>query len=116
MTGDGKPALRFGAATGIRPEAVDRYCELHANPWPEVQSALRDSGLSNYSIFLLRERNLLFSYSEYAGSDRAADREKMAANPVMQEWWSVCRPCQVPLVPTEGERRWTDLERIFRLD
>ncbi len=116
MTQDRRPTLRLAAATGIRPEALDRYCALHANPWPEVQAALKASGLSNYSIFLLRQRNLVFSYSEYTGHDRARDREKMAANPAMQEWWSVCRPCQEPLVPVEGERRWADLEPIFRLD
>lgn len=106
---------RFGAVTGIRPETIDRYCALHANPWPEVQAELKRAGLSNYSIFLLREKNLLFSYSEYQGKDRAADAARMAEHPKMQEWWSLCRPCQVPLIETGGARRWADMERIFYL-
>ncbi len=28
--------MKIGTAVGIRPEHIDRYCELHANPWPEV--------------------------------------------------------------------------------
>jgi len=105
--------LRFGSAVGIREESVDLYCRLHANPWPEVTEEIARAGISNYSIFLLRERNLLFSYYEYSGSNKAEDFARMAANPRMQEWWKLCRPCQVPLVPTEGTRRWTDMEKVF---
>jgi L-rhamnose mutarotase len=71
------------------------------------------AGISNYSIFHMREMNLLFSYYEYRGQDRAADARRMALNPAMQEWWKLCRPCQVPLAPTNGERRWIDVEPIF---
>ena len=116
MATENRRVVRLGAVTGIKPETVDRYCDLHANPWPEVQAQLKQAGLSNYSIFLLRERNLLFSYSEYSGDDRKADAARMAADPRMQEWWSLCRPCQVPLVATEGARRWADMERIFFLE
>ena len=108
--------MRLGSVTGIREDAIDRYCDLHAKPWPEIQAELKRAGLANYSIFLLRERNLLFSYSEYTGADRAADATRMAENPKMQEWWSLCRPCQVPLVPVSGARRWTDMVRIFHLE
>jgi len=105
--------MKIGTAVGIRPEHIDRYCELHANPWPEVLAQNRNAGLSNYSIFLLRQRNLLFSYYERAGADRPRGAERAAANPVMQEWWRLCRSFQVPLVPAEGPRLWADMERIF---
>lgn len=104
---------RLGSVVGIREESVDLYCRLHADPWPEVTAEIARAGVSNYSIFLLRERNLLFSYSEYRGTDRAADAARMAMNPAMQEWWKLCRPCQVPLVPVSGDRRWAKMEPIF---
>lgn len=111
---DGNPIpRRIGAVVGLRPDAVDAYCRLHADPWPEVVAANRDAGRTNYSIFLLREKSLLFSYYEYRGEDRAADAARLAANPVMQDWWRLCRPPQLPIVTTNGARRWADMELIF---
>jgi L-rhamnose mutarotase len=107
------PVVRVGAVVGIRPESVGLYRELHANPWQEVRDEIRRAGISNYSIFHMREMNLLFSYYEYRGNDRAADAQRMALNPAMQEWWKLCRPCQVPLAPTHGQRRWIDVDPIF---
>jgi L-rhamnose mutarotase len=113
---NGDPLTRIGTVVGIRPEMVDTYRNLHANPWPEVVAENTRAGRSNYSIFLLPQRNLLFSYYEYRGHDRAADAARMATNPVIQEWWALCRPCQVPLVEGQGDRRWADMERIFHQD
>ena len=39
-----------------------------------------DSNIRNYTIFLREPENLLFTYCEYRGEDRAADAEKMAAD------------------------------------
>ena len=75
--------------------------------------ANRQAGLTNYSIFLLREKNLLFSYYEYRGEDRAADTARLNANPIMQEWWRLCRPLQVPIIATTGERRWANMDLVF---
>lgn len=105
--------LRVGASVGIRPELVNRYCDLHADAWPEVREQIRDCNIRNYSIFLLRERNIAFSYYEYVGSDRAADTARMAANPVVQRWWRECRPCQLPLTAVQGERLWTGMDQVF---
>jgi L-rhamnose mutarotase len=113
LTSERGSVLRVGAVVGIRSETIETYCELHANPWPEVQAATSRAGISNYSIFLMPETNLLFSYYEYRGADRAADARELAKNPVMQDWWALCRPCQVPLATVEGGRRWTDLRPIF---
>jgi len=107
------PITRIGAAVGIRPEAIETYRALHANPWPEVLAENTKAGRTNYSIFLLPQKNLLLSYYEYSGQDRAADAARMAENPVVQEWWGRCRPCQVPLIEGLGERRWADMELIF---
>ncbi len=105
--------MRLGSVVALREESVDLYCRLHANPWPEVTAEIARAGISNYSIFLLRERNLLFSYSEYRGTDRAADARRMAESPAMQEWWKLCRPCQVPILQSDGARRWADMESVF---
>ena len=57
--------------------------------------------------------NLLFSYYERTGADRPGGAERIAVNPVMQDWLRLCRSYQVQLVPGEGPRLWADMERIF---
>ena len=51
--------------------------------------------IRNYSIFLRRlpdGRHYLFSYFEYLGDDFDTDMARMAADPVTQKWWDLCKP------------------------
>ena len=84
---------------GLRPEKKDRYTDLHAHPWPEINAMIKQCNIRNYSIYEteLDGKVYLFSYFEYVGDDFAADMAKMAADPVTQQWWEGCKPCQAPL-------------------
>ena len=70
---------RFGQVIRVRPEAIDEYERLHAEPWPGVLAAIRRANIRNYSIY--RHGELLFAYFEYVGDDFAADMAAMAADP-----------------------------------
>ena len=101
---------------GLRPEKMDEYKQLHANVWPEILEMIKDCGIQNYSIYLreLPDGNLyLFSYLEYMGDDFDADMAKMAADPMTQKWWDVCKPCQKPLDNREGDEWWSTMEEVF---
>ncbi len=100
--------------TRVRPELVEEYRRLHADPWPGVLETLRANGIGNYSIFL--RDDLLFSYFEYAGADLAASMAAIAADPVTQEWWTHTDPCQDPLPGTPPGEQWAELESVFYLD
>lgn len=107
---------RYGSIIGLRPDKIEEYKRLHAAVWPEILSNIKECHMSNYSIFLhqLPDRNhYLFSYLEYSGADIDADLARMAANPKVQEWWALCKPCQEPLSNrTEGDSR-SNFEEIF---
>ena len=104
---------RVGAVVGIRPELIDTYRRLHANPWPEVLMENSRAGRSNYSIFLFPQHNLLFSYYELRNERSVPGAARPEPNPVLQEWLSLCRPCQVPLGEVKDGRRWADMDLIF---
>ena len=36
----------------VKPERLEEYKERHRSVWPEMQAALRETGWSNYSLFL----------------------------------------------------------------
>ncbi len=104
---------RMGLCLELKPDAVDRYKELHASVWPEVLQAITAANISNYSIFLKEPENLLFAYWEYLGSDFAHDMDKMKQVPAMQDWWKICEPLQQPLNTRKLGEWWAGMEQVF---
>ncbi len=110
---------RYGSVIGLREEKIERYKELHAAVWPDVQAMIKACNIRNYSIFLRKlsdGRHYLFSYFEYVGDDFAADSARMAADPTTQEWWDTCMPCQEPLSNRDEGEWWADMEEVFHQD
>jgi L-rhamnose mutarotase len=105
---------RYGQVIKLRPEKVEEYKKLHAAVWPGVLSKITECNIRNYSIYFWG--GYLFAYFEYIGTDYDSDMAKMAADPVTQEWWSVCEPCQQPVGNVDEGAWWTDVEEFFHLD
>ena len=105
---------RYGAGIGVRPEKLEEYKKLHAAVWPAVLDMIREVNIRNYSIYY--RDGLLFSYFEYVGDDFEADMAKMAADPTTQEWWAVCKPCQVPVETRAEGEWWADMEEVFHTE
>ena len=108
--------MRMGMVIGVRPERVAEYKALHAAPWPQMDAALKEANIHQYSIFLKEPENLLFAYYEYTGTDHDADMAAMAADPRTQEWWAVCMPCQDPLSTRKEGEWWAPMDEVFHHD
>ena len=102
---------RVAQVIELRPEKKELYLHLHQNVWSEVLETIHACNIQNYSIFL--KDNLLFAYFEYVGDDYEKDMKKRAADPVTQDWWSVCKPCQKPRENRLENEWWTDLDEVF---
>jgi L-rhamnose mutarotase len=107
---------RFGQVLGIRSESIDEYRRYHAKIWPEIEQAIRDAGIRNYSIFLRRDR--LFAYYEYVGPAEEYERrmEGLGQAPRMREWWDLMEAMQVPDPQREPGTWWSDMEEVFHQD
>ena len=105
---------RYGSVIGVRPEKLEEYKKLHSDVWPGVLEMIKKCNIRNYSIFY--RDGLLFSYFEYTGSDYDTDMARMAADPVTQEWWKLCNPCQHPLETRKPGEWWAPAEEVFHLD
>lgn len=60
------------------------YEKRHKMLWPELQLLLKETGISEYSIFLDEATGELF------GAMKASDQIKLdllPSNPVMRKWW-----------------------------
>ena len=110
---------RYAMIIGLRAEKLEEYKRLHAAVWPDVLRRIKQSHIQNYSIYLRRlddGQHYLFSYFEYAGADFAGDMARMAADPVTQRWWAVCKPCQKPLEGRAPDEWWAGMEEVFHCD
>jgi L-rhamnose mutarotase len=104
---------RMGMAIRIRPEKLEEYRALHAAPWPEMDQALAQANIRNYSIWLVEDALLLFGYWEYVGQDYDADLARLGALPVTQRWLALTDPCQMPMTPDEAG--WRFLPQLYQL-
>ena len=91
----------------VRPERMDEYRERHREVWPEMLEALRETGWSNYSLFL-RPDGLLIGYLET--EDFEAATAAMEATDVNTRW-------QAEMAPFfSQELSFERLEKVFHLD
>lgn len=105
---------RYGQIIKIKPEMIDKYKYLHANPWPKVSEMIAECNIKNYSIYL--KDGFLFAYFEYHGLDFDADIAKMAGDATTQAWWDECDPCQVPIESAAKGEWWVKMEEVFHQD
>ncbi|REE87420.1 L-rhamnose mutarotase [Paenibacillus taihuensis] len=102
---------RYGSVIRVKPDKLEEYKQLHASTWPEVLRMIAACNIRNYSIYY--KDGLLFSYYEYVGENYEQDMAKMAADPMTQEWWAVCKPCQEPLESRQDGEWWASMEEVF---
>lgn len=69
----------------LNPGAKDEYARRHDAIWPELVALLKEAGISDYSIHLDEETNVLFGVLRRADG-RAMD--ELRAHPVMRRWWA----------------------------
>lgn len=63
----------------------DEYCKRHNTIWPELQQLLKDNGVSDYTIFLDEETNILFGVQQQSGMQSS---QELGALPIVQRWWA----------------------------
>ncbi len=110
---------RYGSVIGLKEDMLEKYKDLHANPWPEVNEQLKECNIQNYSIYLTQfpdGKYYLFSYFEYTGENFQADMTKMAADPMTQKWWKETDPCQFGLENRPEGQWWKSMEEVYHLD
>ena len=116
MMGCAPKVQRYGSVIGLRPEKMELYNKLHADPWPQIVSKLQECNIHNYSIYeveLEKGKWYLFSYFEYTGEDFEADMKKMADDPKTQEWWKLCVPCQIRIPGTPEGEQWLTMKEVY---
>ena len=97
----------------VRPEAMDEYRKRHAQVWPEMQQALRETGWRNYSLFL-KPDGLLIGYLET--DDFTAAQAGMEEREINARWQSSMGDLFAPLDGRRPDEAMVPLPEVFHLD
>ncbi|MEV4686204.1 L-rhamnose mutarotase [Microbacterium sp. LWH3-1.2] len=68
----------------VKSERVAEYLTVHEDIWPDMLEALRETGWTNFSLFLRRRDGLVVGYVETA--DYALATSAMARREVNTRW------------------------------
>lgn len=69
----------------LNPGQEEAYTKRHKELWPELQLLLKESGVSEYSIFLDEETHTLFAFQKLSGD---ASSQDLAENHIVKKWWA----------------------------
>jgi L-rhamnose mutarotase len=85
------------------------YKKRHDELWPELKDLLKTSGISDYSIFLDKETNILFGVM----NAEQTVLDKLPADPIMKKWWAYMK--DIMETNADNSPISTSLEEIFFL-
>ena len=102
---------RYAFKMKLKPGMMQEYKKRHDEIWPELSQAIRAAGISDYSIFLDEETNILFAVQLQAENNSAAE---LPRHPIVRKWWDY----MAPLMETHPDHApvSVELKEVFHLD
>jgi len=76
---------RYAFKMKLNPGMAAEYRKRHDEIWPELSALLREAGVSDYSIHLDPQTNILFGLLTRTADHRMA---ALPDHPVMKRWWA----------------------------
>lgn len=103
--------IRKAFVMQVNPDKHEEYEKRHNPIWDELAQTLKQQGSHHYSIFLDKQRNLLFGYVEIESEARWA---AVAQTEVCQKWWQY----MADVMPSNPDNSpvSSDLKPVFYLD
>lgn len=94
----------------LNPGQAAEYKMRHDEIWPELSSLLKDAGISDYSIFLDEETNILFAVLSRTENH---SMDELPSTEIMQRWWSFMG--DIMATNPDGSPVVTPLSKMFHL-
>lgn len=90
----------------LKPGMVAEYIKRHNEIWPELTALLKKNGVSDYSIFLDQQTDVLFGVQ--CNTTDGSSSQELGDNEIVKKWWAYmadlmdtnpdCSPVTIPLV------------------
>jgi len=95
----------------LNPGQKEAYQKRHNEIWPELRKLLKDSGVTEYSIFFDEETDTLFAFQKVSGSGGSQD---LAENPIVKKWWK--HMADIMKVNLDNSPVSVSLEEVFYME
>lgn len=95
----------------LNPGMEAEYRKRHDEIWPELVALLKDAGISDYSIHLDPETDILFGVLWRQEGHKMDD---LPNHPVMRKWWA--HMADVMATKPDNEPVATPLATVFHMD
>lgn len=106
-----KMAMRQAFLMKLKPGVVTEYKKRHDELWPDLASAIRAAGISDYSIFLDEQTLTLFAVRQVDDEKKLAEVAKL---PIVRKWWDYMAPL-MEVHPDHAPKEWP-LKEVFHLE
>ncbi|WP_028296528.1 L-rhamnose mutarotase [Olivibacter sitiensis] len=100
-------AFKMKLVSGFEAEYKKRHNEI----WPELCRLLKDSGISDYSIFLDEESGTLFAVQE---QNLGKSSQDLGESPIVKKWWAYM--ADIMETNVDGSPVTIPLRLMFHLD
>ncbi len=97
----------------VKADRLSEYKEAHKDVWSDMIEALRETGWTNYSLFL-RDDGLLVGYLETPDFEQAL--AGMAEKEVNKRWQDSMAPYFENIGGAHADQAMVRLEEVFHLD
>ena len=68
----------------LKPGFKAEYKKRHDQIWPELSALLKENGISDYTIFLDEETDVLFAVQQQNGQSS----QDLGSTAILQKWWA----------------------------
>lgn len=97
------------------PELIRKYCEMHANVWPEIIEGQRTVGILDMQIY--RKGTRLFMICDTVDDfDWDRDWARLAQMPRQVEWEAFVAQAQGADPSLPSTRKWHLMDKIFDMN
>ena len=101
---------KFAFKMQLNPGSRKEYIKRHDEIWPELVALLKEAGVSDYSIHLDADTNILFGV---LWREDGHGMDDLPNHPVMQKWWA--HMADIMATHPGNEPVATPLETVFHM-
>lgn len=102
---------KFAFKMYLNTDQLEEYKRRHDEIWPELTTLLKQAGISDYSIFLDEETNILFGV---LWRTKEHTMDDLPLQPIMKKWW--LHMADIMKTNDDNSPVAIPLTRVFHLD
>ncbi|MDU0352606.1 L-rhamnose mutarotase [Paraglaciecola aquimarina] len=87
------------------------YQKRHDEIWPELVVALKEAGVSDYSIFFEKESNKLFAVLKRT---EGHNMDNLPLQPIVKKWWAFM--ADIMVTNADNSPVVTAIQNVFHMD